>query len=189
MVRVLNCNRLLIQEIYKAISYFIERQKLVVKVLKDLDIDLHDMGEWGAAIWSQQGLSKASTVVTNSHLAQTDEFRKALLRARSKQPVVQQGTWSHGRNWIYFLHGKGCRLRNTLTGEVIDWNCPEVEAFDPYFFIEHLKWRLETEQEDSLPEIRKWISDHSQDFNSIIQIIDHMVSLGLITFDWKIAPV
>jgi hypothetical protein len=170
----------LIAEVLGAIAYFVGRQKLVVKVLQDLDIDVCDVGKWGAAIWSQQG---ASDPLPASASSEAEEVWEAVQRARSRHAVAQHGTWGESDEWTYFLHGKGCRLRNISTGEVIDWDCPDVDAFDPYFFCEHLMWRLETEGESSLPEIRKRISDGSDGLRSITALIERMIGMGLINPD------
>ena len=189
MVRFLENNDLLIVELLGAIAHFIERQKLVAQVMKELDIDLEDVGKSGATIWSQQGNQAPLSSLPASASDEAKELWEAVRRARSRKPVAQQGFWGNSGEWVYFLHGKGCRLRNTLTGEVIDWDCPNVAAFDPYFFLEHLRWRLEMEEESSLPTVRKWVSRDPEGLESIIQLIDQMMEEGLINPDWTLPKV
>jgi len=73
-----------------------------------------------------------------------------------------------------------------LTDEVIDWNCPKIEAFDPYFFLDHLRWQLETEDTSSLPQIRKWISSHPRGIESMMPVLEYMMGMGLINPDWTL---
>ncbi len=179
---------LLTTEVLGAIAHFIERQALVARIMQDLDIDLDDVGRWGAAIWTQQGGKGPPLSLPASASDESRELWEAIRRARSRRPVAQQGTWGDAQEWQYFFHGKGCRLRNTLTGEVIDWDCPNVEAFDPYCFLDHLRWRLETQDERHLPQIREWVSHSSQglEMEIIIQRLNQLVEEGLINPDWTL---
>ncbi len=65
-------------------------------------------------------------------------------RSRSKEylSATQIGHWGEGGEWRYFLHGGGCRLTHTVTGEVIDWDAPDLNRFDPYWFVGWLTWFL-----------------------------------------------
>jgi len=186
MVGLLENNDLLIAEVLDAIAHFIERQKLVARVMQELDIDLGDVGRWGSGIWSQQGTQEPLLSLPTSASDEERGLWEAVQQARSRRPATQQGVWGNSGEWTYFLHGKGCRLRNTLTGEVIDWNCPDIEAFDPYFFLDHLHWRLEVEEENNLPRIRKWISRSPDGLESIIQLINQMIENRLINSDWTL---
>ncbi len=181
-------NGLLITEVLEAIAHFIARQKLVAQVMQDLDINLDDVGKWGALIWGQQGTQESFPPLPTSTSDEAREFWKALQRAKSRRAVIQQGIWSKSKEWIYFLHGGGCRLSNTFTGEVIDWDCPDVESFDPYSFLNHLSWRLEVEEEYSLKRIREWISNKAEPLEeSILELLNQMVEDGLINSDWTLS--
>jgi hypothetical protein len=186
MVRLLESNNLLMAEMLDAIAHFINRQKLVAEAIKDLNIDLNDMGRWGAVIWSQQGVSAPLQSPPSSNLAETKKLWKALQKARYKNPVTQEGIWETKKEWNYFLHGKGCTLRNSYTGEVISWDCPDINAFNPHFFLEHLHWRLDVEDDNSLPMIRQWISHPSNETKELINIINQMREIGLINNNWTL---
>lgn len=188
MVRLLENSDPLIAEVFGAIAHFIDRQKLVAQAVKDLDIDLEDVGKYGAAVWSQQGNQEPLPPLSST--SASDQARglwKAVQRARCRKPVAQRGIWGDSEEWTYFLHGKGCRLHNVLTGEVINWDCPNVEAFDPYFFLDHLRWRLETEEESNLPNIKEQVSLSSDGLESIIQTIEQMKANGFINPDWTLS--
>src|SRR5689334_11936237 len=143
----------LTSEILEAVAHFIERQQLVVQVMEELDIDLKDTGRWGNVIWTKQGVQTPQPPLRASASDSSKKLWEAIERARSRKPIKSVGTWRGSGEWTYSLHGKGCMLRNSITGEEIDWDCPNPRRFDRYFFLEHLRWRLETEK-DSFPQIR-----------------------------------
>lgn len=59
--------------------------------------------------------------------------------------VPQVGVWQNSEGlWEYYFHGNGCRLMHEVTGEVIDWDAPNNEMFDPWKFIYWIKWAVET---------------------------------------------
>jgi len=186
MVRSIENHNSLLSEVLGAIAHFVGRQKVVAQAMQDLDIDLDDVGRWGAAVWSQQGIQEPLSPLPDMSSDEARELWRAVQRARTRRPVAQHGTWGDSGVWVYYLHGKGCRLHNTLTGEVIDWDCPNVEAFNPYFFINHLRWRLETEDKSSLSSIRDWVSQSPDGLESIIRLVEQMKETGLVNPDWTL---
>jgi hypothetical protein len=52
------------------------------------------------------------------------------------------GYWGENNEWRYYLHGVGCRLIHTITGEPVDWDASDPYRFDPYWFVEWLSWFL-----------------------------------------------
>jgi len=175
----------LVSEILEAIAHFVERQQLVVQAVRDLDIDIEATGRWGSAIWCRQGDQRPSRPLSASASDEARSMWEAIQRARTRRAVTQQGSWGDSGEWVYFLHGKGCMLRNIATGEMIGWNCPNARAFDPYFFLEHLRWRLETE-EGNLPRIREIVASSSEGLESVIQLLKRMIEAGLINPDWTL---
>lgn len=55
----------------------------------------------------------------------------------------QIGYWGENNEWKYFLHGLGCWLTHTITREPIDWDVPNPQVLDLFFFSRHLQWRME----------------------------------------------
>ncbi|MBN8594454.1 MAG: hypothetical protein J0M33_22040 [Anaerolineae bacterium] len=55
------------------------------------------------------------------------------------------GIWldSDGKEWDYFIHGLGCRLINRISKEQIEWDAPDVTAFDIEWFINWVEWYVE----------------------------------------------
>lgn len=48
-----------------------------------------------------------------------------------------QGHW---QEWSYYFHGAGCRLINSKTSEIIEWEASNVNTFDRYWFVNWLEW-------------------------------------------------
>ena len=58
--------------------------------------------------------------------------------------IPQIGMWSkNNETWHYFCHGYGCRLINLESLEPIDWDAPDLNEFDVYSFLNHLKWLIQ----------------------------------------------
>lgn len=173
------------QELYKAIAYFVERQQLVAQAMRDLGLDLEEVAKWGTAAWfSGQGTHEPHLYEGASDEEQ--ELYNIMMRARVRE-LPPTGFWGDKDEWEYFLHGNGCRLRNVNTGEPINWNCPNILAFDPYFFLHHLEWRIESRyREDELYHTRRWIEQHSDGLQSIITLIKEMIDVGLINQDFTL---
>jgi hypothetical protein len=97
--------------------------------------------------------------------------------------AASRGQW--GEEWDYGLHGSGCLIVNQHTGEPIDWNAPDPHAFDPYFFIHHLKWRLDHKAD--LPLLRAHIEAHGA--KSVATLITDLVADGIISPEYHLNPV
>ena len=76
------------------------------------------------------------------------EFRPHLVDSTKRRPskeyasATQLGYWGKNNEWKYFLHGGGCRVTHTITGEIVDWDAPDLYQFDPYWFAGWLAWCL-----------------------------------------------
>ncbi len=73
-----------------------------------------------------------------------------------------------------------------LTQEVIDWDCPNVAAFDPFFFQAHLSWQLASERIPyELTHLREWIRQNG--IGTLQQLIEQLIDAGAITSDMTLA--
>lgn len=75
----------------------------------------------------------------------------ALELIKAVKPFVgtpSMGYWGKNNEWRYLIHGNGCRLTHTVTEEPIDWDAPDPQAFDSWFFSIHLKWLFNQTTED-----------------------------------------
>lgn len=77
-------------------------------------------------------------------------FEEALSLAEQYKDAPYSGVWNkHGNGeWRYLIHGGGCRLMNVETGEILDWDAPDREVFDQYFFVCWFMWAIQQEQHD-----------------------------------------
>lgn len=138
-----------------AITYFLERQSLVPQVMKDLKLDISEVGKYGAMAWVPK--------------------------------ISQKGRWEKNKRWTYFLHGKGCEICNIETKEVIDWDCPNIQSFDPYSFIRHLEWRLNYQDDNKLNLTKDWVQNHPKGIKYIVLMVDEMIYEGIITSDYTLS--
>jgi hypothetical protein len=109
-----------------------------------------------------------------------DDLQQGVGGWHEKTPQV--GTW--GGDWEIFFHGAGCRLKHHKTGEVVEWNAPDPYAFDPFFFVEHLEWRLA--QGDWLPLLRAFCDEHGSD--RIYGLINDLIADNIISSDYRLTP-
>ena len=105
--------------IYKLLAKFVDRQSIVLEAMRDLRPDLiMPIEEQGTPeLWSQ----------LKRKYAQKDG----------------RGYWGDNDEWVYRLHGIGCHLTHTITGELIGWDVnANMDAFDPHWFIDWVYWLI-----------------------------------------------
>ena len=179
-------NDLAKQELLHAITYFIDRQRLVAHVITDLGLSTAAIGVYGSSAWAwspeqnSAALRQELETVTRPEL---HDLYLAALRAHELR-VPQQGVWydQQGQEWIYYFHGMGCQITNVLTQEIIDWDCPNVAAVDPFFFEAHLRWQLTDERLPyQLTQLRLWIAQNGM--HAIHDLIEQLIDTGAITRD------
>ncbi len=140
-------------ELKEALTYFIERQKLVAQAMTEMGLDLNEVAQYGALAWvSTLPPDKNGKVVKsvdayseyeNSDNEERQKWYQVAKRA-SERNLPQTGIWhdSEQNEWEYTLHGGGCRLVNTKTGEPINWDPPDVNSYDTFKFMYNLKWQI-----------------------------------------------
>jgi hypothetical protein len=92
-----------------------------------------------------------------------------------------RGEW--GTEWWFGFHGGGCMLKHRHTNETIEWNGPDPYSFDPFFFIDHLEWRLA--QGHYLPLLRQYIEQEGS--LKVFDLIQDLITEGIITRDYRLA--
>jgi hypothetical protein len=110
--------------VWALISTYIDRQSLVKQALYTLKPSIFYVG--------QSSLSVEELVV----LVQTDA------------KVPSTGYLYLDDKWEYYLHGSGCKLVNQDTLEPLEWDAPDVEIFDRYWFAVYATWWINTGQLD-----------------------------------------
>jgi hypothetical protein len=106
--------------VYSLVIRFVERQQLVLAALSEIRPDLLDTAG-----------------------------QKAIRPTKEYIKLTQSGYWGKDREWRYFIHGRGCRLIHTATREPIEWNAPDLQRFDPYWFVNWVNWLRAQEVEDN----------------------------------------
>lgn len=140
----------------KIIRYFLERQKLVARAM----LDIHP-GPLRMASTHILGIEVEPYCQRWLEKIDTDEnfYRN-----------WQSGIWRD--EWKHWAHGHGCRLTNLVTGEPIEWDAPDLEAFDQNWFWNHLEWRIQqTVSPDKIVAYTQWLSSiyqHMRDANLIV---------------------
>jgi len=178
------------QELLQAITYFIDRQVLVAHVISNLGLNAAAIGTYGPGAWSwnpQQNIAALRHELEMLTRPELYDCYLAGLRAHELR-VPQQGVWhdQQGQEWNYYLHGTGCQITNGLTLEVIDWDCPNVAAFDPFFFEAHLTWQLISKSIPyQLVHLRSWITQNG--VHAIQHLIEQLIDTGAITRDMTLA--
>jgi hypothetical protein len=109
-----------------------------------------------------------------------DDLRQGVVGWHDK--TAQVGTW--GGDWEIFFHGAGCRLKHQKTEEVVEWNAPDPYAFDPFFFVEHIEWRLA--QDEWLPLLRAFCDEHGS--HGLHDLINDLIADGIISPDYRLTP-
>lgn len=171
------------EELVRAIQRFVERQYIVAHVMKDLGLHLDDMERFGALAWGwspERDLHSFQKDAVESNHRDTQAFFYISRRA-SKRNLQQRGTWIdvYNQTWTYFLHGRGCEITNTETGESIDWDCADIHAFDPMFFTEHLQWQLQqAELAVHLTYLQTWLATRNE--RAVYTLIDELKENGVL---------
>ena len=57
------------------------------------------------------------------------------------------GIWNKYGQWKYYLHGRGCRLTNLISGEIIEWDAPNVIDFKSDWFLNWVNWVKKVNQD------------------------------------------
>jgi hypothetical protein len=87
------------------------------------------------------------------------ELRPYLVNTGTRRPdrvslrKTTSGYWGIDHEWEYFMHGGGCKLTHTVTHEVIEWDAPDLQRFDPYWFTNWVSWFLGQYPQDSLAQV------------------------------------
>ena len=92
--------------------------------------------------------------------------------------IPQSGIWKNNTDWQYFLHGKGCRLTNIVSGEIVDWDSDNESGvdIDPYAFIRYLKWRIDKDKH--FENIKLYAT--KKDLKTLIPLVQQILKSNLV---------
>ena len=156
--------KLVKEELLEAISYYIGRQKIVAQAMTDLGLDV-------------------TTKFNSKTPLEGNELEKFKKWSEQRSKIPSRGTWvdKEGNKWEYFLHGEGCLLTNIETGEPIEWDIPQTDSFDPYFFHDNLFWQFKAESRyDKVGSVRHRLTE------LVNQLIEELIEEGKITKDYSL---
>lgn len=144
------------KELLDAIHYFIERQGLVAQAIEDLGLDIQEMDKYDSLAWL------ANDAVKKIYKALSEEEKKIVDKSVQRN-LPQSGIWKdkNGKQWEYFLHGRGCALTNRETGEPLDWDVPNLHSFNLSRFFYYLTW-LFSIPDQRYVNLQKWINIYGQ---------------------------
>lgn len=177
------------QELTKAIARFVKRQVLVAEVIKDLGLSSDDMARYGAFAWGgppdRNLFSIQQQAIESAHPDDIAYFYNA--RRASQRKLPRKGTWYdvYNQSWEYYLHGGGCMIVNKETEEVLDWDCPNILAFDPFFFQPHLEWQLKQQlYRNEFVQFRLWLGNRN--IRVIQELLEELQADGILTQEWTL---
>lgn len=100
------------------------------------------------------------------------------------------GKWGVNQEWEYKVHGRGCRLIHIDTLEPIEWDSPEVNRFDPSWFIQWLEWAITClpsqppKRQEDLKVLQKFCSTTNTPLDKVVNnALNSMVSQGILKDD------
>jgi hypothetical protein len=144
--------------VYRLAGKFVERQEIVLHAM----IELHPILMVRAGVIPQSQLSPTLTI-------------------HSKSSIVPVGDWGEGKEWHYLLHGAGCLLIHKITNEPINWDAPDTQRFDRYWFVDWVEWALKREDCSEATAVLKSVnSDHAAFKEFIFEMLDQLQILGRI---------
>lgn len=121
--------------VYELIKVFVDRQSIVLEALRDLRPDFIIRAE-----------GKVNQFIRS-------EWQDLVRKYSSQWPL---GFWGENDEWAYRVHGFGCHLTHTITGEIIGWDMGSLKRFDWHWFADYVDWLLETDKvNENVDVIRK----------------------------------
>jgi len=156
--------KLVKEQLLDAIAYYIGRQKIVAQAMTELGLDITTK-------------FNSKTPLEDNEL---DKFKKW---GEQRSKIPNRGSWvdKDGNEWEYFLHGSGCLLTNIKTGEPLEWDVPQVESFDPYFFHDNLFWQFKSEDRRAkVGSVRHRLTE------LVNQLIEELIEDGKISKDHSV---
>jgi hypothetical protein len=144
--------------VYSLIERYVARQTLVRDAMSDLRPDLLVVAKDKES--SEQGVQMTQLY----------------------SQVPQSGQWGNDKEWWYFIHGRGARLTHAITQEPIEWDAPDIRAFDGFWFLNYLQWLLHQDTNDkTISVVKSWLSNPGTSLQDLIfGILNQLVHKGLL---------
>lgn len=109
-----------------------------------------------------------------------DQYTRAREQAAHTPP---SGYWGDNNEWKYFLHGGGCRLIHTVTGEPINWDATKLERFDKFWFLDYLVWLFANDPTDAAVAVLQplWPRDTAPLREFTFTLLEQLSELGILS--------
>jgi hypothetical protein len=124
----------------------------------------------------QQIVEQALRELRPEFLLSFDDYFDWIMQNPASNP--DSGYWGEHRAWRYSIHGHGCRLTHIETGEPLDWNPPNVDVFNLWFFKRWLEWALT--QEHLEPVLQEWHRQQTYLDDGIKLILERLEQEGIL---------
>jgi hypothetical protein len=148
------------QAIYTLVVKFVERQSIVLEAMRDLRPDI---------------------------IMRVESKGNSELQAELKKKFAQdpgRGQWGQNNEWEYRLHGIGCHLTHTLTGEIIGWDLGSLKRFDPQWFVDYVEWLLNHDTSDAVKMVKGGLKEYPANRDElsrfVFPILDELAAQGLL---------
>jgi hypothetical protein len=106
--------------VYILANAYVERQRIVFKIFEDL---------------------QPYTLYYFNGDRNNINFMEEYLRIRDKYKHFSYiGVWGLNNEWEYKFHGNGCLIKHRSTDEPVEWEAPDANVFDIYWFLNWIKW-------------------------------------------------
>jgi hypothetical protein len=98
--------------------------------------------------------------------------------------ATHMGFWGEANEWEYRLHGGGCHVRQLMTGEVIGWNAPNLQRFDPYWLVDWVRWYVQQHGQDNAVLLLVPLVGQSEEAcrQSLFEMLEQLHKIGKLTF-------
>ena len=115
------------------------------------------------------------------HLVDSSKHRST---SKAYLSATQTGVWGESNEWEYRLHGGGCHVIHVDTREVIGWDAPNLHRFDPYWFVDWVRWYLKHSAQSKTTPLLASLVDMSEEDSrrSIFEILDQLYKLGKLQY-------
>ncbi len=98
--------------------------------------------------------------------------------------ATQIGFWGESNEWEYRLHGGGCHVTHVDTREVIDWDAPNLQHFNPDWLADWVRWYVKNNtQDEAALLLSAMLNKPEEDYRrSIFEILDQLYRLGKLNY-------
>jgi hypothetical protein len=104
------------------------------------------------------------------HEIRPDFFGKGPRPSKEHIVATHRGSWGPRGEWLYYIHGSGCRIVHADSKEPIEWCGDDTSRFDPAWFARWVEWAIDRGEGDehALNLLRAHLKDRAGESDSVI---------------------